>query len=222
MSKNTAAKKGAAAAKAPERKEKKLTIATEIFQKLLPRREKLSKKDFRALVISEMGRQMGLSNPGTLGMYFSVSDALVTGRKFKKYNRVSNRAPNRTEEEKTLMANEAAAARAKKKADKEAARKAIAEASKGKVPSIGVEPALNALANEAFDQIAAVADQARHNAEIIRHSAAASMTVKKAARKASAKKTTATKKPAAKKAATTKKPAAKKATASKKTTAKKA
>lgn len=220
--KNTNAKKGAEANATPERKEKKLTIATEIFTKLLPKREKLSKRDFRALVIAEMARKMNLSNPGTLGMYFSVSDALVTGRKFKKYNRVAERAPNRTDEEKATAAAEAAAAAAKRREDRAIATKARQEAKKGKVPTVGIDNALNAVANEAFDAMSKIADQARHDAEVIRHTAAA-MTAKKAARKAPAKKPVA-KKAAAKKTAKkvpAKKPVAKKATASKKAAPKK-
>lgn len=79
------------AAKTP--KTKKIDLAVEIFERHLPTRDTLSKRDFRAAVVADMKKELDVTNAGTLGMYFAWSDQLVSGRQSKQYNRT---APRRT------------------------------------------------------------------------------------------------------------------------------
>ena len=77
----------------PAKKVKKIDTATRIFERHLPNRDTMTKKEFRALVVADMKKELGVSNAGTLGMYFAWSDQLITGRAAKQYNRVAGRKP---------------------------------------------------------------------------------------------------------------------------------
>jgi hypothetical protein len=189
----------------PERKEKKMTIAIDIYTKLRNKHQaaldsgKMTKRDFRAKVVAEMSEKLGVTNLGTLGMYFSVADFRVTGRAAKQYNRVASRGPNLTPEQ-----------RAERQAQQAAIKEAAQKVKSGK-PISGELAQVAVDAAQAFDQITKLV----HAQEVARHTPAQS---KKAARKAPAKKA-ASKKAAAKKAPA-KKTTARKAPA-KKSTAKK-
>lgn len=91
--KKTAAKKAAVKKTAEPKavKTKKIDQAVEIFKSHLDKRETLSKKEFRNLVVADMQKQLGVTNKGTLGMYFAWSDQLVSGRGAKQYNRTAPR-----------------------------------------------------------------------------------------------------------------------------------
>jgi hypothetical protein len=205
------AKKEKQAATTNDRQPKKMTLAVEIYEHHLPKKEKMSKREFRALVVEDMKKKLGITNSGTVGMYFSIADKRVTGRDFKNYNRVPERKPNLTTEERAARAAERERMKAERKAQKEAIKAAATAVKAGKSIPKGVAEA-TVEAAKAYDQITNLV----HAAEVARHSGEPKQ---KAARKAPAKKTT------AKKAATSKKPAAKKATArktpAKKSTAKK-
>lgn len=73
-------------------KTKKIDSAVQIFQRHLPTRDSMTKKEWRALVVADMKKELDVSNAGTLGMYFAWSDQLVTGRTAKQYNRTAPRA----------------------------------------------------------------------------------------------------------------------------------
>jgi hypothetical protein len=73
-------------------KTKKIDSAVQIFQRHLPTRDSMTKKEWRALVVADMKKELDVSNAGTLGMYFAWSDQLVTGRPSKQYNRTAPRA----------------------------------------------------------------------------------------------------------------------------------
>jgi hypothetical protein len=208
--KTTAKKKAVTESKA-DRKEKKMTQAVEIYQKLLPKKEKLSKRDFRALVVEEFRKKLGLENSGTIGMYFSIADKRVTGRDFKSYNRVAERKPNRTPEEKAAARADRERQRAERKAQREQLKLARKAVTTGKHPKGGVAgaDAIKALADEAFEKIQKISNKAQHEAEVIRANAPAETT--KAARKRPATKKAAAKKaPVASRKSTTKKASAKK------------
>lgn len=74
-------------------KVKKIDAAVEIFKRHLPTRDTLSKREWRALVVADMKKELDVAKAGTLGMYFAWSDQLVSGRQSKQYNRT---APRRT------------------------------------------------------------------------------------------------------------------------------
>ena len=190
------AKKGKST-EAADRKEKKMTLATEIYQKHLPKKDKMTKREFRALVVEDFKKHLGLENPGTIGMYYSIVDKRVTGRAFKTYNRVAERKPNRSPEEKVTAREQRAAQRDARRAERAAAKAARAALKVGKHPK-GSTPgdALNVIANEAFDKISKIAGKARHAAEIL----GINEPKQKAARKTAPKKAAA-KKTAAKKSA---------------------
>lgn len=73
-------------------KVKKSDQAFQIFRFHLPKRDTMTPKQFRAGVVAEMKKKMGVTNAGTLGMYFSWADKYVTGRPKKQYNRVGGRS----------------------------------------------------------------------------------------------------------------------------------
>lgn len=72
-------------------KTKKIDQAVEIFKRHLPTRDSLSKKEFRTAVVADLKKELGVTNAGTLGMYFAWSDQLVSGRTAKQYNRTAPR-----------------------------------------------------------------------------------------------------------------------------------
>jgi hypothetical protein len=193
---------------APARKEKKMSVAIDIYTEMQKKHAKalnsgkMTKREFRAEVVAEMSKRLGVTNNGTLGMYYSVADFRVTGREAKKYNRVATRGPNLTPEE-----------RAQRDAQRAQIREAAKKVKEGK-PLSGDLAAAAVDAAQAYDQITKLV----HAQEAARVNTPATAT-KKAARKSSTKKSTAKK-------ATTKKSTAKKATArktpAKKSTAKKA
>lgn len=74
-------------------KTKKIDTAVQIFQRHLPARRYLTKKEFRALVVADMKKELDVTATGTLGMYFAWSDQLVSGRTAKQYNRTAPRRP---------------------------------------------------------------------------------------------------------------------------------
>lgn len=80
------------AAPATPQKSRKIDQAVAIFTRHLPTRESLPKRAWRALVVADIKKELEVSNPGTLGMYFSWSDQLVGGRTAKQYNRTAPRA----------------------------------------------------------------------------------------------------------------------------------
>ena len=73
-------------------KTKKIDQAVEIFKRHLPKRDTLSKKEFRALVVADIKKELNVTTAGTIGMYFAWSDQLVSGRGAKQYNRTAPRA----------------------------------------------------------------------------------------------------------------------------------
>lgn len=82
----------------------KLDQALEIFNRHTSNRASLSKKEFRAVVVADFKKELGLTNPGTIGMYFGQADQLVTNRTPKQYNRT---APRRTTKAVTARKNAA-------------------------------------------------------------------------------------------------------------------
>lgn len=133
--------------KAP-RKVKKIDQAIEIFKRHLPKREGMAKREFRAMVVADMKKELNVTNAGTIGMYFAWSDQLVSGRAAKQYNRTAPRAAKGSvkarkeavasgeapsEDELTRLANEfsrgVAAAAKKKPAAKKAPSKKAAKKS---------------------------------------------------------------------------------------------
>jgi hypothetical protein len=206
---------------AGSRKEKKMTTAVEIYTKLRTKHEaklndgKMTKREFRAEVVEALKKALGIDNNGTVGMYYSIADKRVTGRSFKSYNRVAERKPNLTPDERAARKTENERLKAERKAQREAIRAAAKAVKEGKnIPKNVAEATVEAA--KAYDQITNLV----HAAEVARHSGTVAPTKAKAARKAPTKKTT-----TAKKATASKKPAAKKATArktpAKKSTAKK-
>lgn len=94
-------------------KTKKADAAFAIFASHLPKRETMKKREFRAMVVEDMAKQLGITNKGTLGMYFAWSDQVITGRKAKVYSRGdgSRARKGSAQDAKTQKAlNEAAAA----------------------------------------------------------------------------------------------------------------
>lgn len=73
-------------------KVKKTTIAENIYRELLPQKEKLSRKEFRKLVVTEIGKQLGVTNAGTLGAYFAHAQVIVGGKPVTFYNVTAPRA----------------------------------------------------------------------------------------------------------------------------------
>lgn len=80
-----------AAKAAPVAKTRKIDTAVDIFKNHLAKRETMAKKDFRNLVVADISKTMGITNKGTLGMYFSWADQLVSERGAKQYNRTAPR-----------------------------------------------------------------------------------------------------------------------------------
>jgi hypothetical protein len=177
---------------ASERKEKKMTQAMEIYQANIAKKDTMTKREFRALIVEQFKQKLGLENAGTIGMYYSIVDARITGRKFKSYNRVAERKPNRTPEQREIDRNDRLTSREKRLAER-AAMKAAKQAAK--TPQVAgttiADAALSALANDALAQINHITDVIRHQAEVLH--ANQPPATKKAAKKAPAKKTAAKK-----------------------------
>lgn len=167
---------------AAERKEKKMTLATEIYQKHLPKKDTMTKREFRALVVEDFKKKLDIENSGTLGMYYSIVDARVTGRKFKKYNRVSERKPNRTAEQRAQDKMDRLTTRERRRAEKDA-MKALRQAKKTHNAAAAPDAALATLANEALEKINKIAAVGRHQAEVLHANS-----VRAAAKKTTAKK----------------------------------
>lgn len=74
-------------------KPRKLDQAIDIYKKHLPVRDSLKKREFRALVVDDFKKTLGVTNSGTLGMYFAQCDQTVLVRTPKSYNHT---APRRT------------------------------------------------------------------------------------------------------------------------------
>lgn len=72
-------------------KVKKIDQALVIFKSHLSKRETLTKKEFRNLVVADMSKQLNVTNKGTIGMYFAWADQLVSERAAKQYNRTAPR-----------------------------------------------------------------------------------------------------------------------------------
>lgn len=123
-------------------KTKKIDLAVQVFTRHLPTRDTMTKREWRALVVADMKTELGVTNAGTLGMYFAWSDQLVTGRGAKQYNRTAPRAPKgsvkakkaavasgetASDDELTRLANEFSrgVAAAAKKGGKKAAPKTL-------------------------------------------------------------------------------------------------
>lgn len=68
-------------------KQKKSDQAFEIYKTFLPKKEGMKKREFRALVVAEISKQLGVTNKGTLGMYFAWAEQVVTGRPAAVYSR---------------------------------------------------------------------------------------------------------------------------------------
>lgn len=96
---------------------KKIELAVDIFTKHLPTRESTPKREWRAKVVAEIAETLGVTNKGTLGMYFAWSDQLVSGRSAKQYNVTAPRRSRKGAEQEaspveTKPAPKAAARRA--------------------------------------------------------------------------------------------------------------
>jgi hypothetical protein len=119
-------------------KTKKIDQAVEIFKRHLPTRVSLSKKEFRAAVVADLKKELGVTNAGTLGMYFAWSDQLVSGRTAKQYNRTAPRKPKGS-----VKARKAAEASGEQPTDDQLNKlvnefnKGVAEASKKKTSVTG-------------------------------------------------------------------------------------
>jgi len=87
VAKKVATKKVATPAAPKEKKAKKSDIAFSIYAKHASKRETMSKKEFRTMVVAEMSETLGVTNKGTLGMYFAWSEQVITGRGAKVYSR---------------------------------------------------------------------------------------------------------------------------------------
>jgi len=70
-----------------QKKVKKCDQAFSIYQKHLPQKDAMKKREFRAMVVAEMSEQLGVTNKGTLGMYFAWSEQVITARPAKVYSR---------------------------------------------------------------------------------------------------------------------------------------
>jgi hypothetical protein len=68
----------------PAAKVTKLDRAVAIYKKHQPKN--LARKDFRAVVVAEFRKELGVTNLGTLGMYFGQCDQIVNIRTPKHYN----------------------------------------------------------------------------------------------------------------------------------------
>lgn len=68
-------------------KTKKTVLALAAYNKFLPKKDSLAKREFRKLVTEEMKKTMDIENPGTVGMYFSWAEKQITGRPTKVYSR---------------------------------------------------------------------------------------------------------------------------------------
>lgn len=91
-------------------KTRKIDRAVEIFKKHLPKRDTMTKREFRALVTAEMKETLELTSAGTIGMYFAWADQLSTGRAAKEYMRKGEPRKKRSEKEAVeAAANEQAA-----------------------------------------------------------------------------------------------------------------
>jgi len=106
-------------------KSKKSDLAFSIFAKHLPTRDKMKKREWRAMVIKDMSETLGVTNMGTLGGYFSWSDQVITGRPCKVYSRgdgarakKGSRVDENTQAELTRLSNAFAGAGAKRAAKK--------------------------------------------------------------------------------------------------------
>ena len=107
-------------------KQKKSDIAFAIFAKHLPKRDTMKKREFRAMVIEEMSKALGVTNKGTLGGYFSWSDQVNTGRSAKVYSRgdgararKGSQVDDKTNAELTRLSNAFAGAATKRASKKD-------------------------------------------------------------------------------------------------------
>lgn len=143
-------------------KPKKIESAVEIFNRHLPKRATLTKKEFRALVVADIKKELDIKSDGTLGMYFAWADQLVTGRGPKQYIRTAPRAPkgsvkakqsakgaaqgDATEDELNRLASQFAAgvkaAQKKGSAKKAPAKKPVAKKAAKKSAPINLTPKL--------------------------------------------------------------------------------
>jgi hypothetical protein len=80
----------------PTKKVTKLDQAVEIYKRHLPKKDTLSKKEFRALVVADFKKEMKLTNAGTIGMYFGQADQLASNRAPKQYNRTAPRQTSKS------------------------------------------------------------------------------------------------------------------------------
>ena len=68
-------------------KTKKYEQAFAIYEKHLSKKDTMKKREFRAMVVAEMSEVLGVTNKGTLGMYYAWADQKITGRKAAVYSR---------------------------------------------------------------------------------------------------------------------------------------
>jgi hypothetical protein len=68
-------------------KSKKSDQAFAIFKKHMHLRDSMKPRAFRTLVVEEMSKELGVTNKGTLGMYFAWSQQVVGGKPRTVYSR---------------------------------------------------------------------------------------------------------------------------------------
>lgn len=69
------------------KKVKKSDQAFAIYEKHMHLKDTMKKREFRAIVVAEMSKELDVTNKGTLGMYFAWSEQVVAKRPRKIYSR---------------------------------------------------------------------------------------------------------------------------------------
>lgn len=70
----------------------KIDVAVDAYNKYIDQKDKLPKREFRALVVKQIAKDLGTDVKGTLGMYFAWADRKINNRPAKHYNRTGGRA----------------------------------------------------------------------------------------------------------------------------------
>ena len=83
---------------------RKIFDVIEIYRELEPKREGLSKRQFRALVVEQMIARLGITNKGTIGSYYAGADLACNDREIKTYN-VTTPRRNKKEVERAIVAS---------------------------------------------------------------------------------------------------------------------